>query len=85
MIQQIATAVEQQSVTGEEVAANIESVSSIIKKTADEAKQSSLTSKQLFEMATSIQNMAEDFKVIESTVTMQEHAIIGDQGTEMPS
>jgi len=85
MIQQIATAVEQQSVTGEEVAANIESVSSIIKKTADEAQQSSLTSKQLFEMATSLQNMAEDFKVTESTVTVQEHAIIGDQGNEIPS
>jgi len=85
MIQQIATAVEQQSVTGEEVSANIESVSSIIKKTADEAQQSSLTSKQLFEMATSLQNMAEEFKVTESTVTMQEHAIIGDQGTEIPS
>jgi len=85
MIQQIATAVEQQSVTGEEVSGNIESVSSIIKKTADEAQQSSLTSKQLFEMATSLQNMAEDFKVTESTVTVQEHAIIGDQGNEIPS
>lgn len=85
MIEQIATAVEQQSVTGEEVSANIESVSLIIKKTAAEAKQSSATSKQLFKMAISLQDMAEEFKVTESTVTIQEHAIIGDQGTEIPS
>jgi methyl-accepting chemotaxis protein len=85
MIEQIATAVEQQSVTGEEVAANIESVASIIQRTAAEADQSSSTSKQLFEMSTSLQNMAEEFKVTESTVTMQKHEIIGDQGTEIPS
>jgi methyl-accepting chemotaxis protein len=63
MIQQIATAAEEQSATGGEVALNIESVAEITKQTAVNAHQTSEGSKDLFSMAAELQGLVDEFKL----------------------
>ncbi|UCH81201.1 MAG: HAMP domain-containing protein [Nitrospiraceae bacterium] len=63
MIQNIANAANEQSITGEEVASNIESVANITRKTAGDAQHSSSASRQLYAMVSEIQILANEFKL----------------------
>ena len=70
MIQHIANAAKEQSITGEEVASNLESVNNITKKTAGDAQQSSAASSQLYSMVSDIQELAKAFKLRNSDNTL---------------
>ncbi len=63
MIQNIASATQEQSTTGEEVASNLESVSHITRQTASDAQQSNAASSKLYSMASVIQGLANAFKL----------------------
>jgi methyl-accepting chemotaxis protein len=61
MIQHIANAAKEQSIIGEEVASNLESVSHITQKTAEDAQHSSASSSQLYSMVSDMQGLANAF------------------------
>jgi len=63
MIQQIATATEEQSATGSEIVSTIDSVANITQQTANNAKQSSTASQQLYSMVSEIQKLTSGFKL----------------------
>jgi methyl-accepting chemotaxis protein len=63
MIQNIASAAQEQSTTGEEVASNLESVSHITRQTASDAQHSSAASSQLYSMVSDIQGLSNAFKL----------------------
>lgn len=63
MIQQIATAAEEQSATGGEVASSIESVALITRKTADGADNSSIATHSLNDLAQELKDLVSGFRL----------------------
>ncbi|MCB2230557.1 methyl-accepting chemotaxis protein [bacterium] len=63
MIQQIATATEEQSVTAESVLKNIDYISSVTKETAQGAEQSATAAEELSRQADGLNRMVEKFKL----------------------
>ena len=63
MIQQIATASEEQSAAAEQISKNIEHVSSVTKETATGAEQSAAAAEELNRQAEGLQQMVSQFKV----------------------
>lgn len=64
MIQQIATATEEQSVAAEQITKNIEGISSIAGETAKGAEQSAAAADELSRQADSLQQVVSQFKVV---------------------
>ncbi len=63
MVQQIATAAEEQSATGAEVASGLETVSDMIKHTAESAQSSSGSTQNLDSLAHALQKVVGEFKL----------------------
>ncbi len=63
MIQQIATAAEEQSVAAEQISKNVENVAAITKETATGAEQSAAASEELNRQAEGMQNMVTQFRL----------------------
>ena len=63
MIQQIATATDEQSTAAEQISKNIENVSSVTKETATGAEQAAAAAEQLNKNAENLQNIVAQFKV----------------------
>ena len=63
MIQQIATATEEQSTAAEQISRNVESVSSIVRETAGGAQQSAAAAEELNRQAEGMQKMVAQFKL----------------------
>jgi len=63
MIQQIATATEQQSVAAEEISKNVESVSTVTRETAAGAEQSAAAAEELNRQSEGLRQMVAQFKV----------------------
>lgn len=62
MMQQIATATEEQSTTAEQIAKNVENVATIAQETSKGAEQSATAAEQLSRQAESLQSMVSQFK-----------------------
>jgi methyl-accepting chemotaxis protein len=63
MIQQMATAAEEQSAASEQIAKNIEHISGVTKETATGAEQSAAAAEELSRQADGLQEMVKKFKV----------------------
>lgn len=66
MIQQIATASEEQSTAAEQISKNIENVSSVTKETATGAEQSAAAAEELNRQAEGLKEMVAQFKITEN-------------------
>lgn len=76
MIQRIAASVEEQSNASNEITCNLAQVANITEMTSTGAKKSSESSLRLYNMAMDLRNMANEFKLRESSVNHHERMVV---------
>lgn len=63
MVQQIATATEEQSAAAEEISSNVESIASVSKQTSNGAGETARAAQELGSLTDDLQNMIKKFKL----------------------
>lgn len=80
MMQQITTATEQQSSATEQITGDIESVASVIAETSTGAQQIARTSEEISELATTLKETVEMFKVAAASKGRAENVVAMNRG-----
>jgi methyl-accepting chemotaxis protein len=84
MIQQIATAADEQTSAGNEISSNLETVANITHQTAELVQKSSESTQNLDALAQQLQQLVSGFRLKNESINNEDRQVAVDESSEAP-